>query len=153
MEDEANAKPAPDPAAMAFDGLKAEVITLRLAVQQLSAIPMALDIPDYTDSLAEIRKGMMGLVSHYRELTKRPALAVTPDELAAQIVAASEKARAAERQSLQSAEATFVSLGRELTGFVESARTADRQNKWLAAMLALGCAVGIAFVAIWLRLL
>jgi hypothetical protein len=146
-EDKA-ATPAPDPAAMAFDGLKAEVITLRLAVQQLSAIPMALDIPDYTDSLAEIRKGMMGLVSHYRELAKKPALAITPDELAAQINAASEKARAAERQSLESAEATFVSLARELTGFIQSAQSADRQVKWLIAMFVFGIAIGAGSVVL-----
>ncbi len=142
MEGETTTTSAPDPAAMAFDGLKAEVITLRLAVQQLVAIPMALDIPDYTDTLAELRQDTEALASSYDELCDAPALAITPDQLAAQISAASRIIRAAEQQSLDSAQATFVSLARELTGFIQSAQSADRQVKWLAAMFVSGIAIG-----------
>ena len=72
-----------------------------------------------------------------------PALRVTPDQLAAQINAASTEVRKAERQSLQGAEDSFAAITRELTGFVESARTADRQNKWNLGMFALGVVFGV----------
>ena len=74
---------------------------------------------------------MQALANHYRKLIDAPALSVTPDQLAAQINTASESARKAERQSLQNAESSFVNITREITGFVESARTADKQNKWM----------------------
>ncbi|TXG97926.1 MAG: hypothetical protein E6R08_05930 [Nevskiaceae bacterium] len=140
-----------DPAAMAFDTLRLEVTTLRLAVQQLAAAPTTIDIPDYTETLAEIRGATQALADHYCKLREAPALMVTPDKLAAQINAASAAARASERQSLQSAENSFVAITRELTGFVESARTADRQNKWILAAFLLGIATCAAFVMIVMR--
>jgi hypothetical protein len=71
---------------------------------------------------------------------------VTPDHLAAQINAASAEARKAERQSFQNAESSFVTITQELTGFVEAARTADRQNKWLLAAFLLGISTSAEFV-------
>lgn len=120
-----------DPASMAFVRLRREVAMMRLAVEKLADEPGKIEIPDYTETLAEIRGGMQALANHYRKLIDAPALSVTPDQLAAQINTASESARKAERQSLQNAESTFVNITREITGFVESARTADKQNKWM----------------------
>ncbi len=152
MEKESVTTSAIDPAAMAFDTLRCEVTTLRLAVQQLAAAPTTIDIPDYTETLAEIRGATQALASHYRKLRDAPALAVTPDKLAAQINAASAAARASERQALQNAENSFAAITRELTGFVESARTADRQNKWLLGAFLLGivtCAALVMVVTRW----
>ncbi len=158
MEREVVTMAASDPAAMAFDtlrsevtGLRSEVTTLRLAIQQLAAAPSKIEIPDYTETLNAIRGATQALVNHYRKLRDAPALSVTPDQLAAQINAASVEARKAERQSLQSAENNFVTITRELTGFVESARTSDRQNKWLVGAFMLGIAACAAFVTLVTR--
>ena len=140
-----------DPAAMAFDELRSEVLTLRLAIQRLAAAPSEIEIPDYTETLTEIRGAAVGLVSHYKKLRDAPALSVTPDQLAAQINAASMEARKAERQSLQSAESSFVAIAHELTGFVESARVADRQNKWVVCAFLFGIATCAAFVMLVAR--
>lgn len=72
--------------------------------------------------------------------------------LAAQINAASGEARKAETQSLKSAETSFITMARELTGFVESARTADRQNKWNLALFALGFVLGVMVCWLFARL-
>lgn len=151
MEQEKVAAATIDPAAMAFDELRSEVLTLRLAIQRLAAAPSEIEIPDYTETLTEIRGAAVALVSHYKKLRDAPALSVTPDQLAAQINAASVEARKAERQSLQSAENSFVTITRELTGFVESARTADWQNKWLVGAFILGIATCAAFVILATR--
>lgn len=105
-----------DPASKAFVRLRREVAMMRLAVEKLADEPARIEIPDYTDTLTEIREAMRAQANHYRKLIDAPALSVTPDQPAAQIKAACADARKAERQ---------------LTGFVESARTADRQNKWV----------------------
>lgn len=120
-----------DPASKAFVRLRREVAMMRLAVERLADEPAKIEIPDYTETLAEIRGGMQALANHCRNLRDAPALSVTPDQLAAQINTACRDARNVERQSLQNAENSFVNITRELTGFVESARTADKQNKWL----------------------
>lgn len=151
MEQETVTAAAIDPAAMAFDLLRAEVLTLRLAVQQLAAAPSEIEIPDYTETLAEMRDAMAALVGHYKELREAPALSVTPDKLAAQINAASVEARMAESQSLKSAENSFIAIARELTGFVESARISDRQNKWLVGAFLLGIATCAAFIILVTR--
>jgi hypothetical protein len=151
MEKENVAAATIDPAAMAFDELRSEVLTLRLAIQRLAAAPSEIEIPDYTETLTEIRGAAVALVSNYKKMRDAPALSVTPDHLAAQINAASFEARKAERQSLQSAENSFVTITRELTGFVESARTADRQNKWLVGAFMLGIATCAAFVILVTR--
>lgn len=151
MEQETVTAATIDPAAMAFDLLRSEVLTLRLAVQQLAAAPGEIEIPDYTETLTEMRDATAALVDHYKKLREAPSLSVTPDQLAAQINAASGEARKAERQSLQSAENSFVTIARELTGFVESARTSDRQNKWLVGAFLLGIATCAAFVILATR--
>ncbi len=130
-----------DPASKAFVTLRREVAMMRLAVEKLADEPAKIEIPDYTDTLTEIREAIQALAKHYRKLIDAPALSITPDQLAAQINTASESSRKAECQSLQNAESSFVNITRELTGFVESARTADKQNKW---MLGFG---GLCFLA------
>ena len=151
MDNEVATPRKEDPATMAFDDLRSEVLTLRLAIQRLAAAQSEIEIPNYTETLTEIRGAAVGLVSHYKKLLASPALSVMPDQLAAQINAASVEARKAERQSLQSAENSFVTIARELTGFVESARTADRQNKWLVGAFMLGIATCAAFVILVTR--
>lgn len=148
MEHEPTKAVNDDPAATAFDALRCEVTTLRLAVQQLAAAPSQIEIPDYTETLVEIRGALHALANHYGKLSDAPALSVTPDLLAAHINAACVDARQAERQSLQNAENSFVRISRELTGFVESARQADRQNKWLVGAFLLGIATCAAFVMV-----
>lgn len=143
--DEASDIDSNDPASKEFRRLKREVGLLRIAVETLADNPAKIVIPDYTDTLAEIRGATHALANHYRKLRDAPALSVTPDQLAAQINAASTESRKAERQSLQSAESNFVAITRELTGFVESASAADRQNKWLVGAFLLGIAISGAF--------
>jgi hypothetical protein len=150
MEAEATTGAAADPATMAFDELKAEVKTLRLAVQQLAAVPLALDIPDYTDSLAELRQGMVSLVKHYRELCETPVLAVTPDKLALQIAAASASARREEQTALGKATSDNTALSRELSRYLEKARTAHEQWKWLLWTGGLSFIAGVMLMgSIW----
>ena len=143
MEQENVSAATIDPAAIAFDLLRSEVLTLRLAVQRLAAAPSEIEIPDHTETLAEIRKIAYSTAKSFMVMRDSPMLSGTPDQLAAQIKAASSEARRAEQQSLASAEEALGAVTKELARFVESARTADRQNKWNLAMLALGLMLGV----------
>ena len=143
MEQETVTAATIDPAAMAFDQLRSEVLTLRLAVQRLAAVPSEIEIPDYTETLGEIRKIAHSTAKSFMVMRDSPMLSATPDQLAVQIKVAGSDARRAEQQSLTSAEEALRAVARELARFVESARTADRQNKWNLAMLALGLVLGV----------
>jgi hypothetical protein len=150
MEAEGTTTAALDPAAMAFDGLKAEIITLRLAIQQLAAVPMALDIPDYTDTLAAIRAENQSLGAHYKKLRDAPALAITPDQLAKQIAAAGADARKAEQMALSKATGDNAALSRELSRYLEQAKTAQEQWKWILWTAGLSFAAGLMLMgSIW----
>lgn len=151
MELDVSEQEANDPASKEFVKLRREVAMMRLAIEKLADEPAKIEIPDYTETLTEIRGAAVALVSNYKKMRDAPALSVTPDQLAAQINAASIEARKAERQSLQNAENSFVTITRELTGFVESARIADRQNKWLVGAFMLGIATCAAFVILVTR--
>ena len=143
MEQENVSAATIDPAAIAFDLLRSEVLTLRLAVQRLAAVPSEIEIPDYTETLGEIRKIAHSTAKSFMVMRDSPMLSATPDQLAVQIKVAGSDARRAEQQSLTSAEEALRAVARELARFVESARTADRQNKWNLAMLALGLVLGV----------
>ena len=148
MDNEVTTPRKEDPATMAFDELRSEVLTLRLAIQRLAAAPSEIEIPDYTETLTEIRKIAHSTAKSFMVMRDSPMLSATPDQLAAQIKAASSEARRAEQRSLASAEEALRTVAREIARFVESARNADRQNRWNLAMLALGLALGV--MASWL---
>lgn len=143
-------EPPTDPAALAFDQLARQIAFLRVGIEHLVAAPNKIDIPDYTDTLAELREGMVGLVTHYRELTARPALAITPDQLAEQIAAAGADARRAEQLALAKATSDNATLSRELSRYLEQARTAQEQWKWVLWTAGLSFAAGLMLMgSIW----
>lgn len=54
MEQELIDPGANDPASKAFDRLRREVTTLRLAIEHLADAPGKIEIPDYTETLTQI---------------------------------------------------------------------------------------------------
>jgi hypothetical protein len=143
-------EPPTDPAALAFDQLARQVGFLRVGIEHLVARSSKIDIPDYTDTLAELREGMVGLVTHYRELNKRPALALTPDQLAEQIATAGADARKAEQVALSKATSDNAALSRELSRYLEQARTAQEQWKWIVWTAGLSFVAGLVLMgSIW----
>ena len=136
-----------DPA-QAFTAMRQELALLGAAIKGLIADPPQVDVPDYTETLEKLRDYTHSLAKSYKTMRDSPLLKTTSDQLAAQINAASIEARKSESATLTAAEQRFATITRELTGFVESARTADRQNKWNLALFALGFVLGA--VVFWL---
>lgn len=136
-----------DPA-QAFTAMRQELALLGAGIKGLIADPPQVHVPDYTETLEELRDYTHSLAKSYKSMRDSPMLRTTPDQLSAQINAASIEARKFESEALTTAEQRFTTITRELTGFVESARTADRQNKWNLGMLALGFVLGV--MVFWL---
>jgi hypothetical protein len=139
-----------DPAAQAFDELRGEVTMMRITMQQLVAVPMNIDIPNYTDTLALIRAENKALAAQYKELRHAPALALAPDQLGKQIAAAGASARQAEQAALSKATSDNGVLSRELSRYLEQAKTAHEQWKWLLWTGGLSFVAGVLLTAsIW----
>lgn len=134
---------APLDPAQAFTAMRHELALLGAGIKGLIADPPQVHIPDYSETLEELRSDTYSLAKSYKAMRASPLLDTTPERLAAQIKAASAEARRAEQNSLASAEEELRAVAKELAGFAESARTADRQNKWNLAMLAFGVALGV----------
>jgi hypothetical protein len=143
-------EPPPDPAALAFDKLRREIVFLRVGIEHLAEAPSKIDIPDYTDTLAAIRAENQSLGAHYKKLRDAPALAITPDQLAEQIAAAGMNARKTEQMALAKATSDNATLSRELSRYLEQARTAQEQWKWILWTAGLSFAAGLLLMgSIW----
>ena len=144
-------EPQDDPAEAAFVEMRNAFAGLTRAVNSLSGEWKGLEVPDYSTTLQQIAVHMQAHRDWLERVNMLPAMRLTPQTLATDVVKAAASARQAEQQSLKSAERTFVDLAREMTGFLESARTADRQNKWVAAAFALGVAFGCVLALLFTR--
>ena len=142
-------EPQDDSAEAAFVEMRNAFAGLTRAVNSLSGEWKGLEVPDYSTTLQQIAVHMQAHRDWLERVNTLPAMRLTPQTLATNVGEAAASARQAEQRSLNSAERTFVDLAREMTGFLESARTADRQNKWVAAAfslrVALGCVLALVF--------
>jgi Family of unknown function (DUF6118) len=136
MDLKVKTEPEGDPAAKAFIEMRNALAGMTMAVNKMAGEWNALEIPDYTETLGKMATNFETLAEELEELASRPALELTPEALAKQIATAGAAARKVEQQELASATATFVKLGREMAGFLASARTENEQNKWV---LGFGC--------------
>lgn len=90
--------PAADPAAHAFAQLAEKVDFLEAAIAGLAAKRDAM--PDYSETLGEIAELLEKMRKAINTLARRPAMEITPDAMAGQIVAAGKTARAADSATI-----------------------------------------------------
>lgn len=136
--------PQPDPTddpVTAFAALRGEVSLLRRAVEGLTAERQ--DTPDYTATLDTTANRLAEIGTFMQTIAERPAMKLTPDRFAIEIVQASVKARAGDRENLDRAANALSSSVKSIDGVVEKAWTAERQNRWLVGALIIGMFAGI----------
>lgn len=85
-----------DPAAAAFARLEDEIARMRGAVEQLSTGKTKIDAPDYTLTLGEISKRLGAIEA-------KPAIQITPEDMAARMAAAATEARRTDQRALTDA--------------------------------------------------
>ena len=131
-----------DPAA-AFDRLRAviegqdrELALLRRAVEGLAAERAHIDVPDYSETLGVIQRGVntaaenIGRVGQF--LKQAPALAMTPEQMAQRIAAAGSAARREDQAALAKAGEDKARVMADLRAIAGSAWTrADQRNRQL----------------------
>ncbi len=117
-----------DPAAAAFARLEGEVALVRRAVQQLAAEKSEIQIPDYTDTLGELSKHLGAAERTLRAVVAKPAMELTPEEIARQIDRATRQARDATESEMQRAQVRFDNAAYELRGTISTLRAAHEQR-------------------------
>lgn len=137
-QDVAPAEPAD--AAAAFEALRREVALLNVAVAGLAAerVPM----PDYSETLGEIAKGVSVAVGRLGKVMSGPAFALSPADLARQIAVAGDEARRQDRATVHQAQEALQRSARDLEGWIDRARLASVQNWRLTQMGAVGILAG-----------
>ena len=77
-----------DPAEAAFARMQGEVALLRCAIEAMAAERAGLETPDYGPTLGQIAADLAATVDAITALEGSPALQLTPQALAGQIVTA-----------------------------------------------------------------
>ncbi len=125
------AEPESDPAAKAFELLRGEVALLRRAMEGLSAERASIEIPDYSQTLAQITTAVASVDDRLVTLSKKPAFGLSPQGFSQEIVAASEKIRREDRQTITESREALQHVVKDLIASMRSARVEARQLEML----------------------
>lgn len=139
-------------AAEALEAMRGELALLRRAVEGLAAERGAIDVPDYTETLGRMQKGVDAAADRIAVINdviaRSPALAMTPEQMAQRIAAAGNAARREDQAALAKAGEDKARVMAELRSLAGSAWTrADQRNRQLWFGLG-GAAIGILAWAI-----
>jgi hypothetical protein len=139
-------------AAEAFEAMRGELALLRRAVEGLAAERGAIDIPDYTETLGRMQKGVDATADRIAAINdviaRSPALAMTPEQMAQRITAAGNVARREDQAAFAKAGEDKARIMAELRTIAGSAWTKhDQKNRQLWFGLG-GLAIGILAWAI-----
>ncbi len=146
MEQELIDPSANDPASKAFDRLRREVTTMRLALEHLADAPGKIEIPDYSATLEKLARATQANASHIEVMSDKPGLKLTPETLSDAIIKAGSASRVADHAALANATTAFQNAHQTLTKSLVSDRTANEQDKRLKKV-SINCL--IAGIVIW----
>jgi len=140
-------EPESDPATKAFDRLRGEVALLTLAMKGLAAERGSIEIPDYSETLAQITTAVASVDDRLVTLSKRPAFGLSPQGFSQEIIAASQDIRREDRQTIAEGRQALQQVAQNLIASMKSAREEAKQLE-LLVWTGSGCfAVGIVIGA------
>ena len=125
--------PEADPAVRAFTRLGEKVDLLEAAIAGFAAKRDAA--PDYSETLGKIEAQLGRMREAINALARRPAMKLTPDEMARQISVAGAKARAEDSLAISQARGRIDGAASDmerLAGMVATAREQRRRLVWAA---------------------
>src|SRR3546814_12644416 len=117
-----------DPATAAFQRLEGEIAVLRRAVENLATEKANIDIPDYSSTLGEMAEQLKAATSILETITDKPAMDLTPENMAQRIDQAARKGRQSDREQITAAENRYHHAMRELTKVAAPANSTAAQR-------------------------
>lgn len=137
-----------DGAARAFEDLRAEVSSMRRAVERLAAERADSHAPDYSETLGVIANNITATAERVDVLVRSPALSLTPEEIGRQIRTASFDARREDNCQFTAARQGMDEVATRLRHGLESHVIADEQRRRLWRVGGAGIVAGMALWAI-----
>lgn len=138
-----------DQAAQAFEELRAEVSLMRRAVERLAAERTENgQASDYSETLGVISKNLSATAQRVDALVDSPALALTPEELSRQIVAAGYTARKEDHRLFLAARQGLEEVATKIGGQLQSHLAEGEQRRRLWQVGLIGLAAGVLLWAI-----
>lgn len=139
MTDESAPTAAADDPAIAFEELRRAVSLTRAAVEGLTAARER--IPDYSDTLGEMLAMQRGADDRLSRIERSPAISLSPAAMTAEIVKASEAARAADQRQMHEIRDEMLRAIGRIDTMVDHGRAA-RQQRRLLISTGIGAAAG-----------
>jgi hypothetical protein len=143
--------PNADPAALAFEALREEVALMRRAVAGLAAERAAIEIPDYSVTLGQLRQAALHTAKSLKTLDELPILNASVWDWARAIEHQAEPARRADRDELARIYAQLRDEASAMSARLSSARAADVQREWLLCAFGGGIVAGMLLWALGLE--
>jgi hypothetical protein len=132
---------------MAFEAMSAKLAGLTAAIDGFAARQQELHARDYGPDLAKIHERQSAFRTAILTLNERPAMALTPEQVAEQIVVAGNAGRSADHHAWANAQRELGQSIQSITAVVASAKTAQKQKQWLAGGAAAAMVVGFVLGA------
>lgn len=114
-----------DQTVQAFNDMSRKLAGLIAAVDGFAARQQELHARDYGPDLEKIRESYEKVCGAINVLAKRPAMTLTPQDVAKQIEAAGAQGRADDHWAWNGASHALVGIVQELKGMVASAHSAE----------------------------
>jgi hypothetical protein len=121
----------------AFDALRAEVASLRQAIDGQT-------VPDYALTLGAIVKELQAVVARLAAIESHPALTMTPQRYAERVADATEHGRQAREREVRDAKVQLGEAVRRVEQLAGHLHTRLEQRQWVGAAVACGVVLGIA---------
>ncbi|MBO9712160.1 DUF6118 family protein [Sphingomonas sp.] len=146
MNAETSVQPASDidDPEVAFEAMSRRLAGLTAAVEGFAARQQELHARDYGPDLVKIQEQWAEIVRAFKALKEKPAIALTPETLAPQIVEAGARVRAADHQAWGNANRELGGAIQSLNGVVASAMKAETQKHWIIGTATAAVIVGFA---------
>lgn len=135
-----------DPAE-AFEQMRRQLALLTAAVEGFASRQQVLEARDYAPDLAQLIERQGRLVEAVNALAKRPAMALTPETLAEQILQAGSAGRRADHELLQSEVSRQSCATKQIEAIIGQARTREQQRDALIWAALIGA---VTILALWL---
>jgi hypothetical protein len=115
-----------DGAARAFNDLRAEISLLRRATERLT--DERADLPDYAPSLEVIGRRLEDVCAWAKHTNEKPAMKLTPESLAREIVSAAGDSRNQDHRLLEQAISAMDAVGSRIDATVARKQLVHEQN-------------------------
>ena len=137
----------------AFDRLRREVALTLAAVKGIAAGRNEIEIPDYSETLAQIQDTQGKIRRELAFIANAPALKISVADWGSEMARSSASARNEDHRALLDARSAFDRAAKKAGMMLGSAREAARQEKWLiwsgVAGMVLGVAVTMGANMLW----